>query len=1077
MSATLSPYTLSSTFWRGWAAALVVLVCLSWAQPAQAQQGQIRLFAPTKTYTPGNPVTVYAYFFRVRRANWSSAIRDNGGFRLKRDSKKRISGVAENIPDQDGFPQRKLHLFYRFQLLPIGQQNTLSYSVKASFRSFGFGGFRRYSLKSNVLRFRRVTKAKSNQTGTISTKVEIPTQTIFENQAFTLTYTINCAVSVCDYRGNKQDIALRLLQPRIRLGRSSDFFIPERKIRPDITNSTTNTAPTVIKLRYKMYAQKSGSLQVPSLSLSLPVLKVLDQRTVLQKVYRWLRGQNISAADAPRLVSVNDPNFAQASFRRVSFVRRAVKVKASFGVQGDWQLQSRLVKNQGQLYWKISLTGRGLLRLAANFFRKQLSKELEDKKLTDKIKLAHLTWELIDRRIDGRVGLHAYFSFNQGPFPLPSLQMQFLDKQGKKYTRTTQASTSSAAQEDSIPLSPSPKQRHVYIHTPAALTASQPQQLTIYGYKLPEKFPLGLMLRQKLKLAGPLSVQERSVGQVVVSRRRVINTPFGRSESFYQGPENVNAQVATIQASLRNDIMAQIPSIRWGGDWYFSVLKQKASRQVIKLVANTDRKKYFAGESVVYTLSLRFSKEEVNQRLRTFIKDKVIGELKLVKLPDLSQFSNLKVEERFKLYTVDKEQLEFRYKVRFKAPQADRLQIKPATIRLSNRVLLYIARRFETCMFPDGGNGKVLFKMIALDHHNQQTQDQGCDVGTQVLTSAAVDQPIVALPDQAKQLQLIGNFRVSSQLTQMSFPNKNSTIVDKPFYWVVDIAGDGDLSTARDLLKDQLSQLLNKLRKQNVTGYIETPDDKELAKQGKIRLQVQLIGEEVGGFKLPSLKLKYYHREEGVLTAQTLPIDIKIVPRTGGVAIAPTKRKALPKTQSKRVVQQTTDLRPNLVLGAGALADQSFGLDNPLSLLVLLSGPLFFLLFLGWHQMDRSRQADPQRNQRNKALGQFVQQIKGASFGEPKEGARQCIDALQRYLIDRLSLQKKLLTPSDIEEVLSETEQAQEASKPVVKALQQLEASMYGGAAIDDPKAFVNTFEQNVRALDRALPKGRAQKA
>ncbi len=149
------------------------------------------------------------------------------------------------------------------------------------------------------------------------------------------------------------------------------------------------------------------------------------------------------------------------------------------------------------------------------------------------------------------------------------------------------------------------------------------------------------------------------------------------------------------------------------------------------------------------------------------------------------------------------------------------------------------------------------------------------------MRTAPLTIPIEPLPENAKDVKLIGTFSLKASLQQLSYPNKRATTVDKPFYLVVDITGSGDLKTARELLKDQMADIARRLRKKSVTADTQESNDKDLEKQGIYRLQLQLIAEQEGDVAIPSLKLKHYHREEGLLTAQTLPLQVKIEPRTG----------------------------------------------------------------------------------------------------------------------------------------------------------------------------------------------------
>ncbi|MEL6436840.1 MAG: DUF1194 domain-containing protein, partial [Pseudomonadota bacterium] len=62
------------------------------------------------------------------------------------------------------------------------------------------------------------------------------------------------------------------------------------------------------------------------------------------------------------------------------------------------------------------------------------------------------------------------------------------------------------------------------------------------------------------------------------------------------------------------------------------------------------------------------------------------------------------------------------------------------------------------------------------------------------------------LPDNAQNTKLIGSFQLKTKLEQLTYPNKQSTDIDKPFYLVIDISGDGPnnqgglVTNARDVV-------------------------------------------------------------------------------------------------------------------------------------------------------------------------------------------------------------------------------------------------------------------------------------
>jgi hypothetical protein len=1045
------------------------------ATPAQARNTAIQLFSSSKTYTPGQPITVYLYYFRLpEMMMWSPRIPRSPDFRVVSRVGRPVSARIEG----DEFEGSR-HLLYRFVIMPKRQANTLSFGpIRLAYRIGSpdpFSPGRRVSLQSNTLTF---TKRSASGTGsTIQKQVTLPSTPVFAQSPFYATYRIQCPQAICGYKNVPLSTIQQLLQKRVTFGATTGMTIAKDSMRPTIAHDAKQNS-TTLTFRLKVYPLQEGELTLPTLNVSLPIAHTVKQMPILSRIRGWLVTKGIPRRVVNRFVSLRQSvHTVLVGKRDVMLPGPNVNVGPSKGLQGSWLLNSRIIRVNSTNYWRVSLTGRGFLQAAVGTFRKLLNDAVATHKLKDKLALAHLTWLLPDQRIDGRITLNAYFRFKGKRVALPALQATFIDDKGKAKTQQTPAVplTQTPVTED-IPFVGQGKQRRIYLHHHKQPTTSASAPVTVWSYKLPDGFPLAAMLKQRWSLDSALQTERRRVGQLNIERRQYRRFGGGSfSFTFSSGPTAVAAQVGQIQATLRNDMMARIPAVQWGTNWIFHHTKSsKADQQQLRLLATTNRKRYFPGEKVEYTLGIRFPASLLSSELRTVFKDKIFKQAKLLTLPKFTQFPGMQVVDDLKLYNVGKGEMEFRYKVRFKAPQGNQLKIDAASLRLPRGVLIQIARHYNTCLFSGNGVQSLMFRQLALDHYNRGVRQRGCEYGTQILQSPVIVRPIEALPEQAKQLQLVGTFRLSARLTQLSYPNKNSTEVDKPFYLVIDVAGDGDLDAARNLLRDQLSQMGRSLRKSNVTSFIENVNDDKTP--GSKRLQVQLVADEVGSFTIPSLKLKYYHREEGVLTAQTLPIKVKIEPRTGRLAVAPRKKPALSTSRGKRIVQNSTDLRPNIVLGARALLSEESSLSVMNMWLILLGAPVFFLLFLGWHRVSLAQAADPNRNVRNRAFKQLTQQLQQVSFDDTKKGARASIDAVQRYLIERLSLQKKTLTVPDIEETLApytSESSTKEASESLVATLQQLEASLYGGASIDDPKGTLQKIEQQLRVLDRALPKSK----
>ena len=480
------------------------------------------------------------------------------------------------------------------------------------------------------------------------------------------------------------------------------------------------------------------------------------------------------------------------------------------------------------------------------------------------------------------------------------------------------------------------------------------------------------------------------------------------------------------------------------------------------------RKSYFTGEAITYQLQVHCPTSSCPPKPTGFYAQVFTKHLKL---PKFEKFPAWRRTENFVRHQGRPGWVVFRYRVRFSAPTNSEIKLQAARLRLPNNVLFRLHRQDSICLFHNQSRDQVLQQAIVRDHH-KKSDNASCSMGTRELSTSSLRIPIRSLPREAKNIKLIGSFQLSTQLKQLSFPTKRMTIADKAFYLIIHISGDGDLQTAREQIRDQLDSFSRQFRKKNVTTYTEMPDDKALRKEGKSIVQLQLIPEEPATLIIPSLSLRYFHREEGILKAQTLPISIKVIPRTGSV-ILPRPTPAISNVANRSKKRQATELRPNTLLDSQGLQNQYFFLTHYFSLIMLFSPFALFLLFLGWHRIQQYRESNPHLQERQRAFREYRAKVQKLD-SKDSSWSRLVLQALHHYLIERLSLSQKQLTSRDIEILLRPHLSSDKTAGDLDKLLIQvktLEETIYGGSVIDEPASVLLSLDNILKQIDRNAPK------
>ncbi len=1023
---------------------------------AFAQRGSIRLLAPQKTYAKGEEVTAYVYFFRVPSmfgffSSLARYIGNSQDFQLVK--RTRIFNYQEQLRDSQGFPIGEVeHALYRIRLKPLADKTSLSY-----------GPIRYRGIVSNVLTFRRRTLLASQQHIRLQTLIR--SKNFKVGQPFEMKTTVHCPQSLCDYSQIDMNSLIQHLQNKTQVAPSSALWLKKHHVLPEIRYDYSHKPPIVnISFVYHFYPLRGGTLQTPIVSISLPIIEIVDQGKIERQLREWLiQKQNFSVRNAERYISLRRKKVAFISFRELRTKRYPIQVQQDGVCRGEWKLSSRLVTpaNTSLPLWEVSLKGKGFFLLADEALRKTLQDALKKAHLQEKLQLKHYRWRLPEQNLAGRGSIHFYFKFEGKQPNLPPLKMVFIAPSGKKYTQTTppipQGSRSTPL-EDTFHYSPT--DRHLYLYYEQKPTSDTPQMAHIWTYQLSSDFPVFHVLSRRWQIEAPLLLEQKSLRKNFVHRSSS-NSGFG---SFFQMTTRtviIEAKVGKAPVRQRQGLLARFPIVQWGNQW---VTFKEETGNGLTMSAALSRKSYFAGESVEYKLFIRCPTTECGQKSAGFYAQIFQAHLKL---PGFDRFANLRILDRF-TRTEKNNITTFLYRVRFRAPQTKKLHLKPATLRLPRHLLHRLYKKNNICFFRSGRAREVLLSSIAKDHYGQSGQ-QDCALGTQELSTLPFDVPIEPLPANAQDIKLIGSFAIKAYLEQLSFPNKQSTEVDKPFYLIVDISGEGDLYTAQEMLKDQLSSISRELDKQHVTAYIQDNDDKDLQKRGILRIQVQLIAEREGKITIPSLKLRYYHREEGILTAQTLPLSVTIEGRSNTSrslhSFRPTQKKTI------QQLQKETDLRANQILAHSPLNNEYFELREPKNLILLFFSPALFLLFLGWHQRRLKLLSDPKRLKQQRALKEFSRRI--AKINPNDRWEHEFLLALQTFLADRLALEQKQPTPKEAEEILREhlphSELTDEA-KALVQSMQQLEDALYGGAPIENKTSFAKSLTQILKKLHHSLP-------
>jgi len=1026
-----------------------------YAPTAHAQTDRILLLSQSQHYQQGERIAVYAFFFRMPEQFsffrvWERALQSNQDFTLRKT--ERLSIVQEYGRDTNGFPSESYNALYRLELEPKRLQGTLQY-----------GPLRLQSLVSNSLRF---APQSATPRSSIQSEVSVLTPTRQQGTPLQIRYRFRCPLALCNYDQLDQNDLIQHLRQKAQLSDLQGLWPAQTNVTPEVLTSTSHLT---IQYTFTFYPTRSGSLPTPRLRVPIPTLQALDFRPIQHRITQWLQStHNIPAPNAQRYIQIerNNPNRIQLQTEITPPL--SLEIAPVLGCPGQWKLHSRLVtpEKSNAVYWEISLRGDGFLLLALPALRRTLQDLLAQHKLSQTLELAHAIWRAPQQDLHQQIEIAYYFALPSQRPALPAISMSFLNAQNQPYTQQTPAIERNARV---VPLNetfaPAPNDRRIYLYYDRAPTTEQSEQAEIWAYQLPEGFPLPTLLSQRWSLKQPPQIKhERKVRNI--TRRHQTRGMFGMMTQVVTQGVPLDVHTAQTEAMLRSHPLARVfPTVYWGSQ-RLSIQEETGSG--LTLSAQTSQKRYFVGEDIEYKAELQCPPNECTPKTPGFYKQIF---QKHLKLPSFDRFSGWQKLDDFTRRDLPDGRTSFTYRIRFKTNQSGPLSLPSTSLRLPEQVLQSLQAEHQVCFFRGGRAEERLASAIMRDHMNLKGE-QECATGTQEIETTPIQISIETLPAEARDIKLVGIFRLQATLSQLNFPTKQATVADKPFYLLIDISGDGDLKTAQQIIQDQLAQITRDLRKKDVTAYTEIPPDEQ--KPDRLRVQLQLIAEQPTTLVLPSLSLRYYHREEGVLTAQTLPLSVRIEPRDG-ISGGVTPRKAEPPPTPKETTSllQETDLRPNIVLSQQeALVDQSFSPWHGMYLSLLAACPLLLLLFAGWQRQQRLRAADPTKQIQQKALHRARQALKQAQQHDAWE--RAALLALQTYLTERLNLRQKHPTSDEIKQFLARQwpeYTRHDCAKHLLSHLQALEDALYGGSQPTDAKTLLPSVEQAIKDFDRQCPR------
>lgn len=317
--------------------------------------------------------------------------------------------------------------------------------------------------------------------------------------------------------------------------------------------------------------------------------------------------------------------------------------------------------------------------------------------------------------------------------------------------------------------------------------------------------------------------------------------------------------------------------------------------------------------------------------------------------------------------------------------------------------------------------------------------------------------PLPPAPKGQKFSGLVGHFSVSSHLgKQVAKVGESTTLTVK-------VEGIGNIRDAR-------------FETNHIAGfktYADKPTVKMGVRQGRMggvkEFKIALVPQSEGLTELPPVNFLYFDPETQTYKSagsQTIKLNV--------VGSGEEKLAHVSASQGRQAKQEVKLLGTDLMPIKTEISDMEPDIPTIQERWVLFSSmavcPLFYLIAFGWRRrMDRIS-SDTGYLQREKAYRSFKN-----SYGSLSKSSSFYADAsllLRNYLGDKLSLDGKALTTSDISRKLAPNKISASTIEKLKSFMQTCESGQYGGASLDDKNKnqltedlsqLVKTIEKEVR--------------
>jgi len=326
-------------------------------------------------------------------------------------------------------------------------------------------------------------------------------------------------------------------------------------------------------------------------------------------------------------------------------------------------------------------------------------------------------------------------------------------------------------------------------------------------------------------------------------------------------------------------------------------------------------------------------------------------------------------------------------------------------------------------------------------------------------TLEVLDLPPAGRPDNFS--GLVGNFEIGAEAAP------NDVAVGDPITLTVNVSGSGYLgrlelpplsgqpTLARDFkIPEEMASGIVKGRAKSFTQTLR-------AKHSDVS-------------EIPPIELSYFNPESASYeTARTDPIPLSVE----GARIV-TARDAEGAGNDEPVRSGIESAEGGIAYnyeGPDVLLNQASGpgvwLRSPAWVAGLAIPPIIYLGLLGFVLYGRWRNADPVGRRSRQAFQNLKKAVKAAPEADTDEFYTHILDAVRRYLGDKLGIQAQALTFGDVRPMLVSRGVDEETVEAVRRILERCEAGRYAGAAFasEDPAGLGRAAIDSARKLEEAL--------